>query len=99
MSDDLMKELEKLLAKASPRILKSVQTRSRISEAKVYFDIKPLSSTFKVIRIGSHDWIEYWKAHPEQQEEMLEWKRYITKQLNDALRSGGLIGEGDEKNA
>jgi len=39
------------------------------------FAEKPLTEDFKTLEPGEGDWIRYWKAHPEQQEEMLEWRR------------------------
>src|SRR5690606_38121345 len=36
---------------------------------KPYFGLKP----------GTHEWMEVWKAHPELQEEMLEYQRSLTK--------------------
>lgn len=97
--DNLLKELEELLKGVSPHQLEktSIQTRtsrsSHISEAKVSFNIKPLPNTYKVIRIGSYDWIRYWKVHPEQQEEMLEWKKFITSQMRQAMQEEGLLEE------
>lgn len=96
MSDDLMARLEELLARNPKVVSRITQTTksssSRESEAKVRFDIKPLPSTFEAIRIGSHDWIRYWRDHPEQQEEMLKWKQELTARLNQALQEAGLMG-------
>ena len=36
---------------------------------KPYFGLKP----------GTHEWMEVWKAHPELQEEMLEYGKLLTK--------------------
>ena len=97
MSDSgLMKELELLLTanpKALHQLLKPEKPRS---EAKVSYDIKPLPDTYKVIKIGSHDWLRYWKAYPEQQEEMLQWKDLVMRYVREAFEKQDLI-EGEQK--
>jgi len=86
-----MKELE-LLLNANPQALrKLLKSEEPRSEAKVSYDIKPLPSTFKVIKIGSHDWMRYWKEHPEQQLEMLDWKNFVDAKIIEALEKEGLI--------
>ena len=90
-SSGLMKELE-LLLNANPQALhKLLKPEKPRSEAKVSYNLKPLPSTFRVIRIGSNEWIEYWKEHPEQQLEMLEWKNFITAQVREVLEREGLM--------
>jgi len=90
-SSGLMKELE-LLLNANPQALhKLLKPEKPRSEAKVSYNLKPLPSTFKVIKIGSNEWIEYWKEHPEQQLEMLEWKNFITAQVREVLEREGLM--------
>ena len=92
MSDSgLMKELELLLT-ANPKALHRLLTPEKPrSEAKVSYDIKPLPSTFKVIKIGSYEWGEYWKEHPDQQEEMLEWKNFVADCVKEAFERQNLI--------
>jgi len=92
MSDSgLMKELE-LLLNANPQALRELSKPEKPrSEAKVSYDIKPLPSTFKVIKIGSYDWGEYWKEHPDQQEEMLEWKNFVADCVKEAFEKQGLM--------
>jgi len=86
-----MKELELLLS-ANPQALhKLLKPEEPRSEAKVSYDIKPLPDTFKVIKIGSNDWIWYWKEHPEQQEEMLQWKNFVLGCVREAFEKQGLI--------
>ena len=93
-SSGLMKELELLLT-ANPRALhKLLKPEKPNSEAKVSYNLKPLPSTFKVIKIGSNEWIEYWKEHSEQQLEMLEWKEFVTSCMREAFEKQNLI-EGD----
>ena len=90
-SSGLMKELE-LLLNANPQALhKLLKPEKPRSEAKVSYNLKPLPSTFKVIKIGSNEWIEYWKEHPEQQLEMLEWKNFIAAQVREVLEREGLM--------
>ena len=92
----LMKELELLLT-ANPKALHQLlKPEKPSSEAKVSYDIKPLPGTFKVIKIGSNEWIRFWKAHPEQQEEMLQWKNFVLSCVREAFEKQGLV-EGEQK--
>ena len=97
MSDSgLMKELEFLLT-ANPQALhKLLRPEKPRSEAKVSYDLKPLPSTFKVIKIGSNEWIEYWKERPEQQLEMLQWKDFVSSCVREAFERQNLI-EGEQR--
>ena len=92
MSDSgLLKELEHLLSTNPQALRKLFNPEKPRSEAKVSYDIKPLPDTFKVIKIGSNEWIEYWKEHPEQQFEMLQWKNFVAESVKEALKNQGMI--------
>jgi len=97
MSDSgLMKELE-LLLNANPQALRELSKPEKPrSEAKVSYDLKPLPDTFKVIKIGSSEWIEYWKEYPDQQKDMLKWKIFVAECVKEAFEKQGLT-EGELK--
>ena len=42
--------------------------------ARKHYDIPPVAEDFKELEPGTHEWKRYWKAHPEDQEAMLEWR-------------------------
>ncbi|MCW4027940.1 MAG: ParB N-terminal domain-containing protein [Candidatus Bathyarchaeota archaeon] len=39
------------------------------------YEAPEIPEDFKEIKVGSEDWKRYWKAHPEKQGEMLEWRK------------------------
>lgn len=45
-------------------------------EIVVAFEPKPLPTSFTSLKPGTEDWGEFWKAHPEMQEEMLEFRKH-----------------------
>jgi hypothetical protein len=42
---------------------------------ELVFELPPLTEDFKELEPGSADWSRFWKEHPEQQEEMLTWRK------------------------
>lgn len=51
-------------------------------EIKAPYEPKPLPDDFKVLNPGTETWKEFWKAHPEQQEEMLKFRKSFAQNLN-----------------
>jgi hypothetical protein len=39
------------------------------------YEEAPLTEDFRTLRPGSSDWMRMWKSHPEQQDDMLAWKK------------------------
>jgi len=45
------------------------------TQPRASYELPPLPEDFRELEPGSSDWKRYWKAHPEKQGEMLEWKK------------------------
>lgn len=39
------------------------------------YELPSLTSDFHELEVGSEDWSRFWKEHPEQQDEMLTWRK------------------------
>lgn len=42
--------------------------------AQKHYDIPPVAGDFRELEPGTHEWMRYWKANPDEQEAMLEWR-------------------------
>ena len=74
------------LVKSDPAVGKAIEEilkehgeppkkHNSLSEAKVSFVIPTLPTDFRILEPGTELWIRFWQANPEQQEEMLVWKK------------------------
>jgi len=57
------------------RTIDNTEFCPKCQSGDIHFSSSPVVGSFKELEIGSDEWKLYWKTHPKDQEEMLNWRK------------------------
>jgi|GEM_PF-3663809 len=57
------------------RTIDNTEFCPKCQSGDIHFSSSPIVESFKELEIGSDEWKLYWKTHPKDQEEMLNWRK------------------------
>ena len=54
-----------------------------VDDIKVsFYEPKPLPKDFRELKVGTHEWKEFWKTFPHKQEEMIRYRKEVSCQTS-----------------